>query len=75
MSSHCDYSFSDLYSAAFGTAPDRVVLEELYALSQDERNVVVRDWAARAGWETVSVVGTDGVTYASFGPEGSSPCA
>ena len=75
MHSHCEYSFADLYEAAFGAAPEQRVLDELYGLTQNERNIVVRDWVTRAGWETVDIVGTDGVTYASFGPEGSSPCA
>lgn len=75
MSSHCHYSFSDLYEAAFGEKPARAALEELYALSQDERNIIVRDWVRRAEWETFDVIGTDGVTYASFGPHGSTPCA
>ncbi|MBK6765533.1 MAG: hypothetical protein IPG71_04160 [bacterium] len=74
MSSHCTYSFADLYQAAFGVPPERAALEELYALTQTERNIVVRDWARRAEWETFDIVGTDGVTYASFGPKGTEPC-
>jgi len=74
MSSHCAYSFADLYEAAFGARPARAALEELYALSQDERNIIVRDWVRRAEWETFDVLGTDGVVYASFGPQGSTPC-
>lgn len=75
MSSHCQYSFADLYEAAFGAKPTRAALEDLYALTQTERNIVVREWAARAKWETTDVTGKDGVVYASFGPKGSEPCS
>ncbi len=75
MSSHCAYSFADLFIAAFGEPPAQVALDELYALSQEERNIVVRDWARRAEWESFDVTGSDGVVYASFGPKGAEPCA
>jgi len=74
MSSHCAFSFTDLFEAAFGLKPERVALDELYALSQEERNIVVRDWVRRAEWESFDVKGTDGVVYASFGPRGAEPC-
>ncbi len=74
MSSHCQYSFADLFEAAFGQQPTRAALEELYALTQDERNIVVRDWVRRAEWESFDITGTDGIEYASFGPKGSEPC-
>jgi len=74
MSSHCQYSFADLYEAAFGAKPSKAALEELYALTQDERNIIVRDWVRRAEWESFDITGTDGVVYASFGPKGSEPC-
>lgn len=74
MSSHCAYSFADLYTAAFGEQPSRAALDELYSLTQDERNIVVRDWVMRAEWESFDVQGADGVIYASFGPRGSEPC-
>ncbi|MBK6912010.1 MAG: hypothetical protein IPH10_13950 [bacterium] len=75
MSSHCAYSFADLYRAAYGGEPTREQLQELYALAQEQRNAVVREWVKRAGWETVDVRGTDGEVYASFGPKGSAACA
>ncbi|MBL0062714.1 MAG: hypothetical protein IPP40_14840 [bacterium] len=74
MSSHCQYSFADLFEAAFGEKPSKSALEELYSLTQDERNIVVRDWVRRAEWESFDITGTDGVVYASFGPKGSEPC-
>lgn len=74
MSSHCAFSFADLYEAAFGVKPSKAALDELYALTQDERNIVVRDWVRRAEWESFDVTGTDGVVYASFGPKGTEPC-
>ena len=74
MSSHCAYSFTDLFEAAFGEQPAQAAMDELYALSQVERNIVVRDWVRRAEWESFDVTGTDGVVYASFGPKGTEPC-
>jgi len=74
MSSHCQYSFADLYQAAFGAKPSKAALEELYALTEDERNIIVRDWVRREEWESFDITGTDGVVYASFGPKGSEPC-
>ncbi|MCC6476455.1 hypothetical protein IT157_05300 [bacterium] len=67
MTNHCCYSFADLFRAAFGREPEQTELDQLYALSQDERNRVVKEWAALADWETREVVGTDGVMYVSFG--------
>lgn len=74
MSSHCAFSFADLYRAAFRAEPTREQLAELYAFTQEQRNTVVREWVKLAEWETTDVRGTDGVLYASFGPKGSVPC-
>jgi hypothetical protein len=69
MSSNCNYSFADLYRAAFGRAAEPHELAALYALSRAEINATVREWAQRAGWRTRELRGTDGETYLAFWPE------
>lgn len=69
MNPECAYSFKDLYNAAFGKPPTEVELSALYALPQEERNHVVKDWARQAGWGTKERMGSDGVRYTAFCPE------
>jgi len=64
----CDYSFFDLYKAAFG---HRILLKEkreLQKLSQNEINILVSQWAKEAGWKTKPKKGTDKKIYLSFHP-------
>lgn len=64
----CNYSFYDLYKAAYG---HRIPLKEkkkLQMLSQDEINAQVLIWAKEAGWKTKKKKGTDKKTYLSFHP-------
>lgn len=64
----CNYSFYDLYKAAYG---HRIPLKEkkkLQMLSQDEINAQVLVWAKEAGWKTKKKKGTDKKTYLSFHP-------
>lgn len=68
MKLECAYSFADLYTAAFGKAPTSEELADLYALSQTQRNHVVKGWADKAHWGTEERVGSDGVTYTAFCP-------
>ena len=69
MSSHCDYSFADLYRAAYGREPDARELAELFGRSRAEINAVVKGWAEQAGWRTREVIGSDGATYVAYWPE------
>lgn len=64
-----NYSFADLYEAAFGKkpAPERIVI--LLSLPQEEINEVVKEWAKQADWNALDVVGTDGKTYTAFYPK------
>ncbi len=66
MGIECDYGFWDLYRAAYGREAEVLDMEQLYALSQDERNEVVAKWAHMAGWRTDWRVGTDGLRYLAF---------
>jgi len=64
----CNYSFYDLYKAAFG---HRIALKEKIAfqkLSQEEINSLVIQWAKDAGWKTKKKKGTDKKFYLSFHP-------
>lgn len=74
MPTSCSYSFSDLFCAAFHRPPTTLELKDLYALPQAERNRVVREWAAQAGWITEDVRGSDGIRYTSFGPAADAIC-
>lgn len=64
----CNYSFYDLYKAAFG---HKVPLKEKIAfqkLEQSEINLLVLEWAKEAGWATRKKKGMDGKIYISFHP-------
>lgn len=64
----CRYSFDDLFVAAFGEAMSDARRRELYALSQDRRNVTVREWVGRTAgrFACEDRRGTDGVIYTAF---------
>ncbi len=64
----CAYSFADLHRAAFGRLPSAEEQRRFSALSQPQRNELVRDWARKAGWETRDKTGSDGQLYAAFAP-------
>ena len=68
MGEECNYSFFDLYKAAYG---HRIALKEkraLQKLSQEEINKLVLVWAKEAGWKTKKKKGTDKKVYLSFHP-------
>ncbi len=64
----CDYSFFDLYKAAFGHRIPLKEKRELQKLSQNEINILVSQWAKEAGWKTKKKKGTDKKIYLSFHP-------
>jgi hypothetical protein len=66
METSCNYSFWDLYIAAFGHRPPLKEKIKLQKLSQEEINVLVLDWAKKAGWKTKKKKGVDGKVYISF---------
>jgi hypothetical protein len=69
MAIECSYSFKDLYRAAHGgKEPKAGELRLLYALSQQERNRIVMDWARMAAWQTKERKGSDGISYLAFAP-------
>jgi hypothetical protein len=68
MAIECNYSFQDLYFAAFGHKPPLKEKIKLQKLSQEEINVLVRTWAEKAGWKTQKKKGTDKNVYLSFHP-------
>ena len=69
MGVECAYGFNDLYKAAHGTGLPKEVSESLFGCTQEERNRRVADWARKAGWQTESRIGSDGVEYLAFCPD------
>ena len=42
--------------------------QDLYRVTQEQRNQWVAEWAELAGWETQPRAGTDGLIYLAFCP-------
>lgn len=63
----CKYSFFDLMQAA-GELCDEYILDDLYALSQSERNNRVKILCDKAKWYWKDVM-VDGITYTAFSPK------
>lgn len=67
MARHCDMSFADLYRAAHGRDWSADEERGFSALTQEERNEMVRTLAHRAGdVRTEDQVGSDGAIYTAF---------
>jgi hypothetical protein len=67
----CNYSFAQLIKMAhpdFSSGQLDEIKYQLYALSQHERNDVVKYLCNRASWYYDDVKGSDGVIYTSFSP-------
>lgn len=70
MNSYCDYSFADLFRAAFKREAEPAELEALFAKPRAEINATVAEWARIAGWQVREMRGLDGEVYLAFWPEG-----
>ena len=68
MGRECAYSFRDLYQAAHGHPMSQLTEQDLYRITQEQRNQWVAEWAELAGWETQPRAGTDGLIYLAFCP-------
>lgn len=68
MGPECNYSFKDLYMAAYGANMSSEDIKQFSFLSQAERNVKVLEWARLAGWGTDDRLGSDGQLYTAFCP-------
>lgn len=68
MDSACNFSFWDLYKAAFGKSATPAVKKRFFTLSQKAINKKVTLWAQRAGWKTEERMGTDNKLYIAFYP-------
>lgn len=64
----CDFSFSDLYKAAFGKNLSKKEKESFANLTQIEINRLVSKWAKKASWKTQDKKGDDGKIYLAFYP-------
>jgi hypothetical protein len=65
---YCNYSFDDLYKAAFGKKMPQIEKLKLQRLSQEGINELVIAWVQQAGWQTFARTGTDGKKYVAFYP-------
>jgi hypothetical protein len=68
MTDYCDYSFNDLYKAAYKKNLSKKEKTEFEKLSQEKINSLVLEWAKRAGWKTKNKTGYDGKNYLAFHP-------
>jgi len=60
----CKYSFDDLLKAS-----DQVMdIVDMYTLSQDEINNLVKFLCDKVGWHYKDTKGTDGIIYTAFSP-------
>lgn len=68
INTECDYSFDDLYKAAFGLNLNKDQKHKLQSLSQEKINLLVKKWAKKAGWKIRTLKGSDGKSYSAFKP-------
>lgn len=68
MSIECNFSFDDLYNAAYGKNLSKKEKEKFTVLSQDTINELVLKWTKKANWKTKIKKGIDGKNYLSFHP-------
>lgn len=65
---YCNYSFDDLYKAAFGKSLNPKEKERLQKMPQDKINSCVLEWALKAEWKTKEKIGSDNKVYLVFYP-------
>ncbi len=68
MDISCNFSFWDLYKAAFKKNPSKKLKKDFQNLSQIEINKHVLIWAKKAGWQTEERIGSDKKIYLAFFP-------
>lgn len=68
MGIECNFSFDDLYKAAFGKDISKKAKQEFANLSQDKINNLVLKWSKKANWKTEEKKGIDGKIYLAFFP-------
>lgn len=66
---YCNYSFDDLYFAAYKKSLSDQEKNNLQELQQDEVNALVSEWAKKAHWKTMKKIGSDKKVYLAFEPE------
>lgn len=65
---YCNYSFDDLYFAAYKKSLTASEKERLQKLPQKQINLLVSNWAKKAGWKITKKIGSDQKVYFSFMP-------
>lgn len=66
---YCDYSFDDLYKAAYKRNLKVTEKKKLQRLPQEEINKLVIIWAKKAGWATKVKPSSNGIKYLAFYPK------
>ena len=65
LKNSCKYSFQDLMNVC----RVHIDLKDLYALSQEHRNNIVKRMCTMARWHWRDIIGDNGVLYTAFSPE------
>lgn len=68
MGTECDYSFYDLFAAAYRRQPTIEEIAHFTNLSQEKKNILIKTWAQEAAWETDDRLAADGQIYTAFAP-------
>lgn len=68
MDASCNFSFWDLYTAAFGKPPTTAFKTNFLSQPQTVINKNVQEWAEKAQWKTEERIGTDKKLYLAFFP-------
>ncbi len=68
MGIECNFSFFDLFRAAFKREPTVEEIAHFENLPQSGKNELVKEWAQEAAWETQDKMGSDGQLYTAFAP-------
>jgi hypothetical protein len=69
MGIECDYSYNDLFRAAYNRLTTVKERELLSQMTQKDRNKYVRRLAGLAEWETKDKLGSDNQIYTAFAPK------
>lgn len=68
MGIECDYSYNDLFKAAYNRLPTSKESKLLSQMTQTDRNEYVRKLAQLAEWEIEEKLGSDNQIYTAFAP-------
>ena len=70
MDDYCNYSFDDLYKAAFGKKLSTNQKKKLQKLPQEKINQLVEEWTQKAQWLSQEKILPQGTRFLAFSPPG-----